>query len=283
MSLLLDVMAHAVDEGYLDAAKRKATDGTAAPAAALAAPSVGTGRRRARVVAAVVLASAGTLFAISAITTERGASAANRARAQLVLQVEQQTTAAANLQEQVESMKAELVEARTGTLSTSDRLAGLATVIRELEPAQGAVAVEGPGVEVVLNDALPTGNASVDSLGVVLDRDLQAVVNALFANGAEAIAINGQRLTDQTTIREAGSAILVGSAANFQPLTPPYLIDAIGPPELGGRFSASATGQQYTTWSQVYGLRFTVADRTRLTLPSAANLVVRYAKPLDTP
>ena len=62
--------------------------------------------------------------------------------------------------------------------------------------------------------------------GRVYDRDLQDVVNALWLAGAEAMSINGQRLTAATAIRSAGEAILV----NSRPLSPPSLVHAIGNP-----------------------------------------------------
>ena len=61
---------------------------------------------------------------------------------------------------------------------------------------------------------------------VILDRDLQLVVNSLWASGAEAIAVGGVRIGPNVTIRQAGGAILVDN----QPISSPYAIVAIGPP-----------------------------------------------------
>ena len=73
-----------------------------------------------------------------------------------------------------------------------------------------------------------TGRVSGGDVSRVLDVDLQSVVNGLWAGGAEAVAVNGQRLTALTTIRAAGSAILV----DFRPVTSPYEVSAIGPDDL---------------------------------------------------
>src|SRR5207302_160556 len=73
-----------------------------------------------------------------------------------------------------------------------------------------------------------TGRQTGTNPGLVLDRDLQDVANELWHDGAEAIAINGQRLTATTTIRAAGGAILV----DFRPVTAPYQVSAIGPDDL---------------------------------------------------
>ena len=229
--------------------------------------------------AAVALALAGALFATAAVATHRGNAAANRDRRQLVAQVTLQTAATDQLQRQVSTLATQVSQARSTALSLTDRGAGLLTQIKELEPLDGAVAVTGTGVRVVLDDAPGSAAASSDSSGVILDSDLQAAVNGLFAAGAQAISINGQRLTAQTAIRQAGGAILV----DYRPLSPPYTIDAIGPSSLGSAFTTGETGQVFVTDHQLYGLGFTVDDHQRLTLPSAANVAVHYAKPLESP
>lgn len=279
MSLLVDITANALDLAYLDAAQRKASAG-ATPAdgeIATAAPSPWLRGRRGLAMVAVVLAAAGALFATAAVATHRQAAATRHDRKQLIQQVQQQTNQTDQLQAQLDSLRTQVSAASRDALSASDRGAALQEELRALDAVDGTQAADGPGVEVVLDNAKSTGNASADALGVIFDRDIQAVVNALFVSGAEAIAVNGQRLTSQTAIREAGSAILV----DYRPLSPPYRIDAIGPHDLGSKFLASQTAQLYKTWEQVYGLRFSMTEHARLTLPSAASPVVHYAKPLD--
>ncbi|NEE52029.1 DUF881 domain-containing protein, partial [Streptomyces sp. SID8455] len=78
----------------------------------------------------------------------------------------------------------------------------------------GATPVEGPGVKLVVDDAKntdqggggPRESSSFADTGRVRDRDMQRVVNGLWESGAEAIAINGQRLTALSAIRAAGDA-----------------------------------------------------------------------------
>jgi uncharacterized protein YlxW (UPF0749 family) len=292
MSLLFDVMNHAVEDGYAEAAKRKAARKAAATAMEAASTGedggrpgavrrmIGLLRRRpgnATLGAAVVLALAGALFATAAVSTQRGNAAAKRARHQLVQQVQQQTATADALQREVDDLRATVTRARDSALAVADRGGVLRNQIQQLEQADGASAVDGQGVRVVLDDS--PGAAGNDSSGVILDSDLQRAVNGLFQAGAEAVAINRQRLTTQTAIREAGGAILV----DYRPLSPPYTIEAIGPPTLGSAFLNGDTGQLFVTEHQLYGLRFNVVDNQRLTLPAAPNLDVRYAKPLETP
>ena len=270
--MLVDLMTNAIDQGYLDAAKRRAES------AALPPPAVNRSARTTTVMVAAVLALAGTLFATAAVATHRGAAAAKRGRDQLVQQIHQQTANSDQLQQQLSDLQVQVKNARDAALSASGKGDALRTEISQLEVATGTEAVEGPGADVTLDNAKNATN-DANSLGTIYDRDIQAVVDALFADGAEAIAVNGQRLTTRTAIREAGDAILV----DYRPLAPPYVIAAIGPPDLADTFLASQTGTLYQNWRQVYGLGFTVEGSGRLTLPSAADQVVHYAQPLETP
>mgnify|MGYP006206322601 CR=1 FL=1 len=75
---------------------------------------------------------------------------------------------------------------------------------------------------------LPAAELVRDDLVLLEANPLQDIANALWSAGAEAVAINGQRLTATSTIRAAGGAILVG----FRPVTGPYEVSAIGPAEM---------------------------------------------------
>jgi uncharacterized protein YlxW (UPF0749 family) len=120
-----------------------------------------------------------------------------------------------------------------------------------------------------------TGRVDRDNLGRVLDRDLQALANALWQCGAEAIAINGQRLTAVSTIRSAGEAILV----DFRPVTRPYVLTAIGPDGIDKRLADSATGKQFERFVENYRMQFEIKARRGLTLPAGADPGLRYASP----
>jgi len=273
MSLLVDVMTHAIDEGYLDAAKRRAASASEPVSA------VTRSRRATALMVAIVLAGAGGLFAMSAVSTHRGAAAAKRDKAQLVRQIDQRTAETEDMQRQLDALRGQVKAASDAALSASDKGSQLSAGLRQLELVTGADAVVGPGVEVQLDDAEDAKDPGAAATGTIYDSDVQAVVNALFASGAEAIAVNGERLTARTAIREAGAAILV----DYRPLAPPYVIAAIGPPSLQQTFLSTQTAQLFQNWRQLYGLGFTVAGQSRLTLPSAANQTVHEARPLESP
>jgi uncharacterized protein YlxW (UPF0749 family) len=108
----------------------------------------------------------------------------------------------------------------------------------------------------------------------VLDRDLQTVVNGLWAAGAEAIAVNGQRLTARSAIRYAGQAILV----DFRPLVPPYVVQAIG--EAAGlqtRFAAGSAGAYLQALRDNYGVQGAIVPSANLELPGAGGSTTRFA------
>ena len=111
------------------------------------------------------------------------------------------------------------------------------SALQQLRLAAGDVPVVGPGVVIVVDDAPISRD---DKLNRVLDRDLQFLVNGLWKAGAEAVAINGHRLSALTAIRSAGDAITV----DYRSLTRPYRIEAIGDPRsLAAQLSNTSGGQ----------------------------------------
>ncbi|TCS84409.1 DUF881 domain-containing protein [Tepidibacillus fermentans] len=92
----------------------------------------------------------------------------------------------------------------------------------------GLMDVEGPGLIVTLNDSKKAKEMSGDvSSYIVHEQDLRRVVNELFASGAEAISVNGERMISTSTIKCVGPTILVNSIKK----APPFEIKAIGDPD----------------------------------------------------
>ncbi|HKX24847.1 MAG TPA: DUF881 domain-containing protein, partial [Actinomycetota bacterium] len=110
--------------------------------------------------------------------------------------------------------------------------------------------------------------------------DLQLVVNALWAAGAEAVAVNGRRVTATTAIRQAGDAVLV----NFNAVSSPYRVQAIGDPaKLRSRTLGSDLGRQFALWTQVYGLGFAVRSAEAITVPALSTSAdLGWARPEGT-
>lgn len=115
--------------------------------------------------------------------------------------------------------------------------------------------VHGPAVRVTLDDA----PSSVDPVGVDADllvvhqQDIQAVVNAMWAAGAEAMTIQGQRVVTTTAVKCVGNTVVL----NDVPYAPPYVIEAIGDPE---RMNASLDGSEeiatFREYASAYSLGY---------------------------
>ncbi|MBD8507608.1 DUF881 domain-containing protein [Hoyosella sp. G463] len=154
-----------------------------------------------------------------------------------------------------------------------------------IEHAVSATPVEGAGIEVDLAEPAEanaiTGTGRVGATrNTLLDRDLQIVVNALWAAGAEAIAVDGVRIGAHTAIRQAGRAILVDNHV----ISEPYVISAIGEPRrLQSSFIASGAYVRMSGLGQLYGIGFAVRDAEHLELPGASVREMRLAEQKEAP
>lgn len=108
---------------------------------------------------------------------------------------------------------------------------GLEQTLDEAKVLAGTVAVHGPGVVVVLRDSPKRDPSETDpkliEQYIIHDSDIRSVVNELFASGAEAVSVNGQRLIANSSIRCVGPVVMVNAIRT----APPYRIRAIGPPD----------------------------------------------------
>lgn len=279
MSLLVDMTAAALDPSYGDAAARRAGAVTAA----------GTGqaaRRRTSLLVCGVLVVAGLITGVAAAQVRRDAEQVGSLRDSLVEDVRRQTQESDQLAETAAQLRREVTAVRAQALGQDDRGRAAADQVAALELATGGVAVRGPGLVVTLDDAPDTrddvaaGRGGQLGDGRIYDRDLQDVVNALWGAGAEAVAVNGQRLTAQTAIRSAGEAVLV----DFRPLSPPYALHAVGDvDQMEPAFADGPTARRFQTWTSLYGLGFDIARSADLHLPAAAAPDLRLARPAGSP
>ena len=141
-----------------------------------------------------------------------------------------------------------------------------------LEVAAGLVAVSGPGFRVVLtdapNDVRPAG-VDDDSL-VVHQQDIQAVVNAMWAGGAEAVTIQGQRVIATTGIKCVGNTVVLHGI----PYAPPYVIEAIGDVnQIEASIDASEHIQVYLQYVNAYGLGYEEQRLDQIDMPAFAGSV----------
>jgi len=259
--LLGEIWHGALDPGYTAAA---ATAGRPA-----------TRRRPVRLLTGVGLVLIGVLLAVALAQTRASAPAVARQREALDARIRQQTVAYDAMTSQVTALQGEVSRLKDEELSATGQGNALAGRLATLELQSAQVAVTGPGLRITLDDAATPPPGTDPTVDRVLDRDLQSVVNGLWAAGAEAVAVNDQRLTGLSAIRSAGDAILV----DYRPLTRPYVVTAIGDANaIQVAFVTGPAGQALRTLEQAYGIRYSIQTVTGQTLPAASTVELRYAR-----
>ncbi|MGW7727903.1 DUF881 domain-containing protein [Streptomyces canus] len=271
MSLLTNVMDHSLDDGYAEAAARKKAAGDGGLPKTL----------RARLGLAVGLVLAALLVTVGAAQARVAAPVVAKEREELIDRIETETETADKLEKSVDQLRGDVSTRQREALKQSGD-SGQADLVGILS---GAVEVHGPGVKLVVNDAKeastggdgnPRETSGFSDTGRVRDRDMQRVVNGLWESGAEAVSINGQRLTALSAIRAAGDAILVDN----KPLVPPYTVLAVGDGQrLSTRFQDSADGLYLHALQENYGIRTAISVEDDLRLPAAPSVIVRTAEP----
>lgn len=272
MSLLTNVMDHSLDDGYAEAASRKRAAGEGGMPKTL----------RARLGLAAGLVLAALVVTVGAAQARVAAPVVAKEREELIDRIDRETDTADKLEGAVDTLRADVGARQREALRDSGG-GGDTDLVGILS---GAVAVHGPGVKLVVSDAKeassgggdgnPRETSGFSDTGRVRDRDMQRVVNGLWASGAEAISINGQRLTALSAIRAAGDAILVDN----KPLVPPYTVLAVGNgKELSTTFQDSADGLYLHALQETYGIRTAISVESDLRLPAAPSVIVRTAQP----
>jgi uncharacterized protein YlxW (UPF0749 family) len=264
LPLLTRVMTDTLDEDYAYIAGHRASQPTDEAGKA----SV---QRSFSLAMAVVLAAFGALLITAAVQTHRNKPETERERAALVVQIHAGSASVDRLRARTSHLEAEIQDLRDAVLRSTDRGQALDQRLARLATATGTAAVTGPGVRVIVGDA-----PDAESGGKVLDVDLQTLINGLWTVGAEAISINGHRLTNLSAIRVAGEAITV----NYQPLSPPYVVDAIGDPDtMPANFLDTAAGQTWQDLQSNYGLQFSMTPIDSLSLPGRTDVTLDFAQP----
>ena len=193
------------------------------------------------------------------------------------------------LQAQQDELKARILELREAIQGVEGSSTGSADLVRELNEAleeariaAGLIALSGPGVVLQLEDSqvpVPPDASQADYL--VGSRDIRTVVEELWMAGAEALAVNGERITSTTAIIDIGSSLLVNSAY----LAPPYQVSAIGPVDLYDRLSRAPGFIDFVrARAEAYGIRLSFAEPESVDMPAFAGTVtLRYSRPLSSP
>ncbi|WP_406836395.1 DUF881 domain-containing protein [Streptomyces sp. AHU1] len=271
MSLLTNVMDHSLDEGYAEAAARREAEGAGGMPKTL----------RAKMGLAAGLVLAALVVTVGAANARLAAPVVAKERQELIDRIERETAAADKLESGVDTLRADVsARQRAALKKDGGDQADLVGIL------SGATDVHGPGVKLVVDDAKeasaggdagnPRETSGFSDTGRVRDRDMQRVVNGLWESGAEAISVNGQRLTALSAIRAAGDAILVDN----KPLVPPYTVLAVGDGQrLSTRFQNSDDGLYLHALQENYGIRTSISAEGDVRLSAAPSVIVRTAEP----
>ena len=216
----------------------------------------------------LVAAGAGVMFATSAQTSQ-GTDLRSSGRTDLVdvvrardLSVRQRAQSVKELQDQVDALTAQVAPGNA-------EVARLRADAAALAPSVGTQAVTGPALSVSLDDAkrtaasLPPGYTADDI--VVHQQDVQNVVNALWAGGAEAMMLQDQRVISTSAVRCVGNTLILQGRV----YSPPYVIQAIGD-QAGMRaaLDGSKPVKDYRDYANLFGLGYDVTSKREARFPA---------------
>lgn len=267
-SLLRSLLSDHLDPGYAAAAAERAARGGRRPYDRVWQAS-----------AALLIA---VVFAAAVSQARSTAPGLNEARQILAASVRNAEERTGTLAARRDELTAESDAVARQELAADDTGRTLLSRLDALDISAATTAVRGPGLAVTLTE--PGVGADLTDVSkprlpgtrqVILDRDLQAAVNALWAAGAEAVAVGGVRIGPGATLRQAGGAIL----ADNRPIASPYTIAAIGSPaELAEGFGRSGALQRLRLLEAAYRVGVRVSTEDELTVPATVGREVAVAR-----
>ena len=174
-------------------------------------------------------------------------------------------------------LRADLDQIQTSASTQSDAAKDLQSRIDGLKTVAGLNERAGDGVEIILDDARGAAAAKDVEKSICHNTDLTDIVNQAWRGGAEAIAINDERIVGSSSIYCVGSTIMVNGTL----MSPPFKVLVIGPQnELLATYDDPTQLRDIKQRRDIYGLGFRVSRATGLHLPPYRGaLNVRFATP----
>jgi uncharacterized protein YlxW (UPF0749 family) len=195
---------------------------------------------------------------------------------------------ALGLQSQQDQLKDRILQLRAQIQDLEAKQTGSAALVKQLNTdldaaraAAGLVALQGSGVVLQLQDSTdPVAPGTNDTDYLVSAADVRTVVEELWLAGAEAVSVNGERVTSATALLDIGGSVLANSAY----LSPPYQISAIGPTDLYEQLSQAQGFRDFVrARAEAFGIQISYAVRPDVTVPAYAGTInLRYARPLPS-
>ena len=219
------------------------------------------GRRAYRIGVIAVIGAFAMLVTVAGVQTSQNADINNASRASLTKRIEDRRAVVNRDQTLIARLREQNAAAESTLNTLGRRYAGVQARVAKLGALSGFEPVTGGGVRVTVDNAPDAGDNEQ-----IRDSDLALLVNGLWQAGAEAIAVNGQRLSPVTAIRNSGVAIEVNSVG----IAPPYRIEAVGDPRtLSANFVDAQSGLQFLALVDQYGFSYKMDNESTLRLPAA--------------
>lgn len=189
------------------------------------------------------------------------------------------------LQTQQDGLKQHLLDLRQQIQTLESEGQGSVALSRDLDSQvrqarieAGLTALQGQGLVLQLRDsAKPISPGDNPTDYAIAARDVRTVVEQLWLAGAEAVAVNNERVAVSTAIIDIGGSVLVNAAY----LSPPYQVSAIGPADLFDQLNQSAGFREFVqTRVEAFGIQVGFAELKDVTIPAYAGVInLRYARP----
>jgi uncharacterized protein YlxW (UPF0749 family) len=193
-----------------------------------------------------------------------------------------------NLENEQADLKRGLIDARAqleklqaGSAQEKAQLGDLTAAINAERVTAGLVPLEGPGVVAIFQDSTAVIPQNEDPNNYILhDYMLRDVLNTLWAGGAEAISMNGERILSNSPLYCVGTTVI----ANATRLSPPYEVHAIGNPDaLEAGLRNSPQMRQFNERAQIYDLPISIQKVAKVQVAAYSGAVaMKYAHPGDS-
>ncbi|TQK71211.1 MULTISPECIES: DUF881 domain-containing protein [unclassified Nocardioides] len=261
--LLTLITQEALDRDYQVAASR---------AAATAATATGVEGERGprhgyRVGVVVVVGLFAMLVTVAGVQTSQNADVDDASRASLIDRIEARRATVRRLQNELAALRAANADAEDRLRSLGNRVGDLQARRSRLGALTGFSPVTGSGVRVRVDNPPYAGPNEQ-----LRDSDLALLVDGLWAAGAEAISINGQRVNAHGGITNVGEAIEVNGFG----IAPPFTVLAIGDRRtLASRFAETQAGLRFLALARQYGFEQKMDNVDDLHLPAAPGALLR--------
>ena len=195
---------------------------------------------------------------------------------------------ALGLQSQQKGLQAQILDLRSRIAAAEASNEGSDATVQQLNDglfqarvSAGLTALEGAGLVVQLEDGQQPLQAAGSADELVTGLDVRTVVEELWLAGAEAVAVNDERVVSTTAIIDIGGSLLVNSAY----LAPPYQVKAVGPADMYAQLASSASWIEFVSARAGQGgIQLAIAQPSDLVLPAYGGTVtIRYAQPPASP